>query len=180
VKVTPEREKKLQREFSIAGWNGMMKDLRRILKAHPNAVHWADPLGGMTALHGAAAQCHTDVIQWLLEKGSDINARDDKGRTPLMHAAGNGGQTHVQALLDAGADIALRDKEGNDAIYYTSNLMPQSRNADIIRRHARGLEEKKRQERENRRRADIEGAAAEMLAGTAKPLPVGKPLRLKL
>lgn len=157
----------------------MMKDLSRILKAHPDAVHWTDHLSGMTALHGAAAQCHTDVIQWLLEKGSDINARDDKGRTPLMHAAGNGGKTHVQALLDGGADITLTDKDGNDAIYYTSNLMPQSRNADIIQRHAWKLEAQKQQEEETRRQADIEGAAGEMLAGTAKPMPVGRPLRLK-
>jgi hypothetical protein len=177
--MTPEENTRLQREFSVAGWNGMMKDLRRILKAHPGAVHWVDDRSGMTALHGAANQCHTDVIQWLLEKGSDINARDDKGRTPLMHAAGNGGETHVQALLDGGADITLTDNAGNDAIYYTTNSFPQPRNADIIRRHAGMLEDKKRQEDKARRLADIEGAASEMLAGTAKSVAVGKPLRLK-
>ncbi|MEZ0224136.1 MAG: ankyrin repeat domain-containing protein [Alphaproteobacteria bacterium] len=177
--MTPEENKRLQREFSIAGWNGMMKDLRRILNAHPDAVHWTDHMSGMTALHGAAAQCHTDVIQWLLEKGSDINARDDKGRTPLMHAAGNGGKDHLQPLLDAGADIGAVDNDGHDAIWHTSDGFPQPQNADHIRRHARVLEEKKQREEEIRRQADIEGAAGEMRTGTAKSMPVGKPLRLK-
>lgn len=172
-------EMRLHREFSVAGWNGMMKDLSRILEAHPDAVHWSDDRGGMTALHGAANQCKTEVIKWLLEKGSDINARDHKGRTPLMHAAGNGGKDHLQPLLDAGADIGAVDNDGHDAIWHTTDGFHQPQNADRIRRHAALLEQKRLLEEETRRQADIESAAGEMRTGTAKPVPVGKPLRLK-
>lgn len=170
----------LKREFAVAGWNGMMEDLKRILLDYPDAVHWTDDRNGMTALHGAAAQCKTEVIKFLLAQGADINARDKKGETPLMHAAGNGGQTHVQALLDAGADIAAVDGKGHDAIWHTADGFRQSRNADLIRAHARLLELKKAQEDEARRQADIEGAATQMRDGAARAITVGKPLKLKI
>lgn len=177
--MAAEADGKLQREFAIAGWNGMMDDLKRILADHPEAVHWADPNGGMTALHGAAGQCHTNVIQFLLAAGTDVNARDHKGETPLMYGAGNGGKTHIQALLDGGADVTLLDNKGHDVLYHTSDLLQQPQNADIIRRHAQLLEQKRLQEEETRRQADIDGAAAHMRDGSAVAVRVGKPLRLK-
>ena len=169
----------LHREFSVAGWNGMMADIKRILADHPDAIHWVDDRSGMTALHGAAAQCKTEVIKFLLEKGSDINARDDKGRTPLMHGAGNGGKTHVQALLDAGADIAAVDNDGHDAIWHTTDGFRQPQNADLIRRHAWILEEQKKFDDETRRIADIDATVVHMQTGSDKPVTVGRPLRLK-
>ena len=178
--MTDDERMWLHREFSVAGWNGMLGDLKRILAEHPDAVRWTDDRSGMTALHGAAAQCKTEAILFLLENGAEINARDDKGRTPLMHAAGNGGRDHLQPLLDAGADIAAVDKEGKDAIAYTEKNFSQPINAGLIRRHATLLEIKRTAEEETRRQADIEGAAAHMRNGAAHPVTVGRPLRLKV
>jgi hypothetical protein len=169
----------LRREFAVAGWNGMLGDLKRILADHPDAVHWTDDRSGMTALHGAAAQCQTDAIKFLLEKGADVNARDDQGRTPLMHAASNGGQDHLQPLMDAGADVAAVDRGGHDAIWHTTDGFPQPQNAEHIRRHARQLALKKAQEDEARRQADIEAAADGMRSGASQSVTVGKPLKLK-
>lgn len=39
-----------------------------------------------TALHVAAWKLRADLVQLLLERGAPVNARDDKGRTPLMLA----------------------------------------------------------------------------------------------
>jgi ankyrin repeat protein len=39
-----------------------------------------------TALHVAAWQIRADLVQLLLERGAPVNARDGKGRTPLMLA----------------------------------------------------------------------------------------------
>jgi len=39
--------------------------------------------GGQTALHGAASMWEDGVIQLLVEHGADVNAEDQRGRTPL-------------------------------------------------------------------------------------------------
>jgi ankyrin repeat protein len=49
-----------------------------------NAVNEAD----FTALHGAAFRGLNEVVQYLVEHGADINARDFKGRTPFRLAEG--------------------------------------------------------------------------------------------
>ena len=37
-----------------------------------------------TALHYAASEGHTSVLQYLLKAGADINARNWQGKTPLQ------------------------------------------------------------------------------------------------
>ena len=49
-----------------------------------NAVNEAD----FTALHGAAFRGLNEVVQYLVEHGANINARDFKGRTPYRLAEG--------------------------------------------------------------------------------------------
>jgi ankyrin repeat protein len=70
----------------------------------------------MPLLLYAAAAGRTDNIRLLLEKGADINARDDYGHTALMWAAKGGKKDVVKFLLEKGADAGLRDKEGKMAL----------------------------------------------------------------
>ena len=53
-----------------------------------------------------------DSLEDLLSKGANPNVRDNRGRTPLHHAAFYGYAENVQALLAAGADPNARDNEG--------------------------------------------------------------------
>jgi ankyrin repeat protein len=53
--------------------------------AEINAVNEAD----FTALHGAAFRGLNEVVQYLVERGANINARDFKGRTPYRLAEGS-------------------------------------------------------------------------------------------
>ena len=51
-----------------------------------------------------------------LSSGSDVNATDEKGRSPLILAASRGRLDLCQFLLAKGADPSIRDHEGNDAL----------------------------------------------------------------
>jgi len=53
---------------------------------------------GFTALHAAAAGGTSDIVDFLTECGARIDARDDRGRVPLWHAAANGHLEVVKSL----------------------------------------------------------------------------------
>ena len=56
------------------------------------------------------------AVELLLRSGSDVNAMDAKGRSPLMLAASKGHQDVCRLLLLQGADPTIRDHEGHEAL----------------------------------------------------------------
>ena len=60
----------------------------------------------------------TDIIEYLLANGANINAVDHKGCTALMRAAYIGYPSLVNLLLDNGADKQVKDNNANMAIHY--------------------------------------------------------------
>ena len=59
-------------------------------------------------LHAAAAGRSLPVVNLLIERGADVNARQHGGFAPLHSAAANGDVDMMQALVDAGADVSAR------------------------------------------------------------------------
>merc|ERR1711871_1543027 len=57
----------------------------------------------------------------LVDKGADVNARDEDQNTPLHNACICGYMTVALALLDRGADIHARDKNQNTPIHWACN-----------------------------------------------------------
>lgn len=51
-----------------------------------------------------------------IDRGDDLNARDDKGQTPLMLSAARNKASICKLLLDAGADADLLDPVGRSAL----------------------------------------------------------------
>ena len=56
-----------------------------------------------TALHAAAENGHQAVLQYLLERGADVNARVTTGQTPLDLALAAGGLDLAELLRQHGA-----------------------------------------------------------------------------
>jgi RNA polymerase primary sigma factor len=65
----------------------------------------------MAALAGVESAVHLQI-----RMGADVNAKDAKGRSPLVLAASGGHTETCRILLDAGADPLMIDGEGNDAL----------------------------------------------------------------
>ncbi|NOV00902.1 ankyrin repeat domain-containing protein [Paenibacillus planticolens] len=57
----------------------------------------------------AAEYGKTDFVIQCIQDGADINARDERGRTPIIAATHGNRIETVKALIEAGADINLQD-----------------------------------------------------------------------
>ena len=57
-----------------------------------------------------------ESVRLHLDRGDNINARDEQGMTPLMLSASRNNATICRLLLEAGAETGLLDVEGNDAL----------------------------------------------------------------
>jgi ankyrin repeat protein len=67
---------------------------------------------GLTPLYYAVMGGHNEVVELLVHKGADVNAKDNKiGWTPLHCAAGNGQEPVVKLLLDNNADVNAKDNK---------------------------------------------------------------------
>jgi len=77
---------------------------------------------GMTPLMYAATVNRQSgrTVRALLRAGASHEARDDIGRSPLMHAAQAGNTTAIEVLLEAGASIDAIDNSGNSALNYAA------------------------------------------------------------
>lgn len=79
---------------------------------------------GKTALIFAVCEAkdeiRTHLVRMLIKQGSDINARDDNGRTALMYASMNNDKLDLVRVLARckSCDANIKDKEGNTAIMH--------------------------------------------------------------
>jgi len=90
----------------------------------------AGRLSGMlpsgTALHVAAAAGRTKICQALLQAGASVDAKNQKGATPLVVALSRGTIDCVPTLLAYGADVNARDWQGRTPLMLLMNFAPDN------------------------------------------------------
>ncbi len=91
--------------------NGDAAGVSAELAGHPEELNLPED-DGLTPLHLAAENCHTNVVVLLLDKGAKIGVQGSDNETPLHLAAQEGCADVVAILLARGADINARDKQG--------------------------------------------------------------------
>jgi hypothetical protein len=73
-------------------------------------------------LHKAAQDDCVGRVMELLDRGADIDARDKKGRTPLLSAISGESYVNAWLLLSRGANPNIPDKEGNTPLHEACGL----------------------------------------------------------
>ena len=81
--------------------------------ANPNQA--AANTAKVTALHAAVSSNQAQIVEWLLDAGADVNARQQIDYTPLMGAAANARTAIMDMLLARGADPSLKTTDGKTA-----------------------------------------------------------------
>ena len=84
----------------------------------------AEDEDGWAPIHDASRGLYVksgSVLRLLLERGADVNARNDRGRTPLHEVSHNGAVLEVvHLLLEHGADVEAKDNDGKIALQHAS------------------------------------------------------------
>lgn len=101
--------------------NGMRYDRHfRFSPGGRAAQDWQGQGEGKTAMHCAARYGYTPIIAILVQLGCNVNAQDDKGRTPIFWATVNGHYESVRALSVSRVDIP--DIEGSTPLMWACRL----------------------------------------------------------
>lgn len=87
------------------------------------------PYNLMTPLHWASHRGYTNMATLLINRGADIEAKGEVGRTPLHLAARGGRIAVVKLLLNAGADTEAKD----NLCWTPLHLAARKGHADVVK-----------------------------------------------
>jgi len=129
-------------------FKGMISSVKRMLEMKSIDVEAREggEEGGSTCLKIAACKGHLDICRLLIDKGAQVNTKDEVGSTPLHYAAMHGRIEIVRLLCDHGADIEASDNDGCTPLHFATlngNIsvvkeLIEVRNADINARNVNG------------------------------------------
>lgn len=120
--------------FLTACTNGDLNECERLLDNNLVDVN-VTTSDGITGLHEAAICGNVGMVEFLLQRGANINCCDNEGWTPLHAAASLGKSKIVSILLEHGADPTMVTCENLLAFDLARNDDVQSLIAERLRDH---------------------------------------------
>ena len=84
------------------------------------------------SIHDAAALGNIEAVKQFLDSGADVNAKDDKGGTPLHVAAWEGHTEVAELFIAKGADMNAKMEDGDTPLDLAKGH-PEI--ADLLRKH---------------------------------------------
>ena len=117
--------------FMFAAYHGHTETVRYLMDASHTALNLTNQKGEAqwSALFYAIHQNHADVVQVLIDAGADIEAKDERGCSPLHEACGSGELEIVKVLVKAGSGVSVTDNKGNACL----NLAAQNGHTETVR-----------------------------------------------
>ena len=73
---------------------------------------------GITPLHNAAVGGNIEIVKLLLDKGAEIDCKNETSATPLHSAVVQGHLDIVKELLNRGADLKAKEYYGNTSLAF--------------------------------------------------------------
>ena len=97
----------------------------------------AEDNSGATPLHNAADWGNKGVVELLISKGVDVNAKTNNnyyggGETPLHKAAFRGNKEVVELLISKGADVNAKDASSRTLLQFTERISDPKVRQEII------------------------------------------------
>jgi glyoxylase-like metal-dependent hydrolase (beta-lactamase superfamily II) len=95
----------LSQEILDAVRTGDLAKVKPLVEKDPQLVNARNP-NGQTILFAAVMSCSPEIIEYLISKGADVNARDGFYMTPLLIACRSGlPLATIRLLVEKGADV---------------------------------------------------------------------------
>ena len=82
----------------------------------------------------AALNENIEAVKQHIAAGTDVNARDNGGSTPLHQAAINGHKEIAELLIAKGADVNAKNEDGETPLDW-ANWRSHAETADLLRKH---------------------------------------------
>jgi len=108
-------------EIFRAVMSGDLKQTKILLEEHPewvNATSW----GRWTPLHRASQFGYGDIVDFLISKGSHLEAKTDLGMTPLYAAIMGQKSDVVKQLIHEGADVFAVRNDGETMLHIAAAM----------------------------------------------------------
>ena len=98
-------------------------------KPEPTGVKAPDNL-----IRKAVRDGNIEAVKQYLDAGTDVNAKEENGVTPLHQAARNGHKEIAELLIAKGADVNVKNEDGETPLDW-ANWRSHAETADLLRKH---------------------------------------------
>jgi cytohesin len=89
---------------------GNLEKVKSMVERNPSLVQAKDDYGeSRTPLHWAVRWDQKEIVEFLIEKGAEVNSRDNSDTTPLYFAVTINQKDLAELLLSQGADVNAKN-----------------------------------------------------------------------